>query len=57
MLLHRDTLCQDFLSENLAIWEMERNKVDRAFNLALVHDKIFHIKKRNLIVQPNQFCL
>ena len=36
---------------------MKSNKVDRALNLASVHGKIFHIKQRILIVQPNQFCL
>ena len=36
---------------------MESNKVDRTLNLASVHGKIFHMKQRILIVQPNQFCL
>ena len=32
---------------------MESNKVDRAFNLALVHDKIFHILIGQLIINSS----
>ena len=45
------------VSGKIQIHQMESNKVDRALNLASVHGKIFHIKQRILIVQPNQFCL
>ena len=45
-----------FFHQNYKILWMEGKKVDRELNWAPAHGKIFKIKERILVLQPNQFC-